>query len=106
MYEGNIYLKNKVSLNSNERLVVTSNRYAAFSTDNHTPRNEDEMHTIYRKRIPSRKETQDEETQRRITDCPAVDATQNNLAIRNKAKHNQYPAHQKLKPEKSTVHQL
>ena len=89
-YEGNIYLKNKGSLNSNDRLVVTSNRHAALGTDNLTPRNEDETHTIYSNRIPSRKETQDEETQHRIIDCPAVDATQTNLAIRNEAKHNLY----------------
>ena len=108
-YEGNIYLKNKGSLNSNDRLVVTSNQYAALGTDNLTPCNEDEMHTIYSKRIPSRKETQDEETQHRIIDCPAVDATQTNFAMRNKAKHNlynQYLVHQKLNPENEETHYI
>jgi archaellum component FlaG (FlaF/FlaG flagellin family) len=62
----------------------------ALGTDNLTLRNEDGTQTIYIKKIPSRKETQDEQTQHRIINCPVVDETQTNLVMRNKDKHNLY----------------
>jgi hypothetical protein len=89
-YEGNICQKNKGSLNSKERLIVTSNRYAALGADNLTLCNEDGTHSIYCKNIPSRKETQVDELKHRIINCPVVDATQPNLVMMNKDKHNLY----------------